>query len=545
VPANGVLTDVWGTSASDVFVLGSGAVASGNTAILHFDGVSWAVTDSGVSGFLTRLGGSGPSDVWAVGGNGTATHWDGSRWTPRATGSLANLGSIVAFSPSDAWMTLGGPSQLLHWDGTAFSVRDAVPSTGARGIFWAWGFGPSDMYAGNSNTVLHFDGVSWSVAQTLAAANIVDAWGTSKDDMYFVGSQIVHYHGGVWDVGAGVPGGLVRVWGTGGNDLYAAGSFGIERSLGDKWVHTQPIPIVSYILSVWGGGSRDMWSVVNGILYRSDGSDWVSLGSASGSNLFHAMAVSESQVFTGANMSVYRSTTGTWSSSAVWATALAVRGPSDVFAAGGGGWYHWDGTSWSPFAGAGTQVPLAIWADGGSGDIWSAGVNGDLYRNVNGVITSLGKPAFSHLRALGGIANGAVFAVGDTSALRMVGSTVTDISSPQTTALRGVWAASATSAYAVGGSGKILHFDGTSWMTMNSGVQAELVSISGLADDDVFAVGYAGSEGAIVHYDGVDWTEVRAPAVEGLLSVSVQPDAVYVMSYTGVVTKLLRLPKGP
>jgi len=58
----------------------------------------------------------------------------------------------------------------------------------------------------------------------------------------------------------------------------------------------------------------------------------------------------------------------------------------------------------------------------------------------------------------------------------------------------------------VGESGTILHYDGSSWTSMESGTTDTLRDVCGSAADDVFAVG---DYGTIVHYDGQKWTTMN------------------------------------
>jgi len=57
----------------------------------------------------------------------------------------------------------------------------------------------------------------------------------------------------------------------------------------------------------------------------------------------------------------------------------------------------------------------------------------------------------------------------------------------------------------VGEDGTILHFDGTAWTPMVSGVSSQLNGVFGFSDSDVFAVG---DYQTLIHYDGTSW---RAP----------------------------------
>jgi hypothetical protein len=97
-----VMTDIWGSSATDVYVVGHNS-SPGMGAMYHFDGQSWSpvrllVREGGTlrQGFdLSDILGFGPSDVWAVGeyiydnpspppnflDSSLIIHFDGARWT--------------------------------------------------------------------------------------------------------------------------------------------------------------------------------------------------------------------------------------------------------------------------------------------------------------------------------------------------------------------------------------------------------------------------------------------------------------------------------
>jgi hypothetical protein len=81
-----------------------------------------------------------------------------------------------------------------------------------------------------------------------------------------------------------------------------------------------------------------------------------------------------------------------------------------------------------------------------------------------------------------------------------------------TTGLQDIWGISTADIFAVGGSGRIRHFDGDSWSGMDSGTTFNLLAVWGSAFDDVYAVGFNNQttqRGIILHYDGVSWSEVQ------------------------------------
>src|SRR6185436_13746245 len=61
--------------------------------------------------------------------------------------------------------------------------------------------------------------------------------------------------------------------------------------------------------------------------------------------------------------------------------------------------------------------------------------------------------------------------------------------------------------FAVGTIGTILHWNGTSWRPMYSGVAENLVSISGNTHSDVFVTGTSFMR---LHYDGISWSRMAS-----------------------------------
>jgi len=68
---------------------------------------------------------------------------------------------------------------------------------------------------------------------------------------------------------------------------------------------------------------------------------------------------------------------------------------------------------------------------------------------------------------------------------------------PQGNPLWGVWGSSGDDVFAVGGSGTIFHYDGSSWSSMTSGTSNSLLGVWGGSGSDVFAVGWGGT---ILHH---------------------------------------------
>jgi hypothetical protein len=76
------------------------------------------------------------------------------------------------------------------------------------------------------------------------------------------------------------------------------------------------------------------------------------------------------------------------------------------------------------------------------------------------------------------------------------------MTSGTTTWLSGVWGSSGSDVFAVGGSGTILHYGGSTWSPMTSGTTNPLSGVWGSSSTDVFAVGATQVGGTILHYSG-------------------------------------------
>jgi hypothetical protein len=166
------LLAVWGTSASDVWVVGNRPPAqpTGGPTIYHYDGSGWMRVNSeqpsldlwwvwGINGDDVWFGGSGgtllryhdgayagfdkvptprasgtifgiwgaaANDVWAVGAGGSAGgivwHWDGAQWTepPHPADLPATMFKVQGRAANDVWFS-GSDGYAMHWDGATLA----------------------------------------------------------------------------------------------------------------------------------------------------------------------------------------------------------------------------------------------------------------------------------------------------------------------------------------------------------------------------------------------------------------------------------------
>lgn len=218
--ATGALSGVWGTGPDDIFIVG-GTDVQGE--IYHYDGTGWSPMEvpEGL-GLLVWSYGFGPDDVYTVGVDGSMAHYDGTAWTPIDTGTDADLWGVWGTSGSDLWVVGGVPDSggdcgdeavdgektcIWHYDGVALEpvpIGKGENDRGATSMFKVWGIEDKLFSVGQNGLVLQYDGAAWTRVSAGAEANddFVSLWGPSADNIVAVGgrssARIAHYDGSTW-----------------------------------------------------------------------------------------------------------------------------------------------------------------------------------------------------------------------------------------------------------------------------------------------------------------------------------------------------------
>jgi uncharacterized protein YjdB len=219
--------DVWGSAASDVYVVGNAAK------VLHYDGTTWSLMTSGLSNMLPAVWGASPRDIFAVSWDGTIVHFDGVRWSSMGSPApSAALNGVWGTSASDVYAVGSIPNApaAFHYDGTSWSDI----STGVtRSIEAVWGVSGADIYAANFGEVFHYNGAGWTHIAFDAPIDINAIWGSSSTDVYFAGADtlghaaILHYDGTYWRLTRSpILHGLGGIWGAPTGEVFASGDKG-------------------------------------------------------------------------------------------------------------------------------------------------------------------------------------------------------------------------------------------------------------------------------------------------------------------------------
>ncbi len=80
------------------------------------------------------------------------------------------------------------------------------------------------------------------------------------------------------------------------------------------------------------------------------------------------------------------------------------------------------------------------------------------------------------------------------------------MASPVSSDLDGVWGSARDDVWAVGSNGVILHYDGVEWSLVEHGFASTLDHVQGTSADDVWAAGWEEGETRVYHYDGSTWS---------------------------------------
>lgn len=204
------LSAVWGTSSSNVWVVGA------NSTALLYNGSYWASRATGLPGGLTlsAIWGTDANNVFVAGASGTAGivyKYDGTQWTQVD----ANIPSFTAnaiwgSSATDIWVA-GSVGQIYHYTGSTW-ISATVPSPPStfQGL---WGADANNIWAVGSGTrgsIYRWNGTNWT-AQTTSLPNVSitinSVWGTDASNLWAVtgsassNSYVLRFNGTAWSTG--------------------------------------------------------------------------------------------------------------------------------------------------------------------------------------------------------------------------------------------------------------------------------------------------------------------------------------------------------
>ncbi|MEQ1568872.1 MAG: hypothetical protein ABMA64_24755 [Myxococcota bacterium] len=202
----GALSGVWGSGPSDVWMVG-GQPDAGE--IFHFDGSTWSPVTAPDVDLLVWVYGFAADDAYAVGVHGAMAHWDGAEWSKLDPPTTEDLWGVWGAAPNDLWIVGGDPNDgdplILRYDGATFTqvaLDPAENDRNAHALFKVWGIGGRTWAVGQYGLLVEWDGMQWVQQSTGASDDFVSLWGTSPDHVLAVGGRstglVSRFDGTAW-----------------------------------------------------------------------------------------------------------------------------------------------------------------------------------------------------------------------------------------------------------------------------------------------------------------------------------------------------------
>ena len=117
LPSTGVsvmLNSIWTISGAPLYAVGE-TDTSGNGTLLAYDGTSWVNMGAFIKGHLRDVWGSSKSDVWVVGDSGFVTHFNGTKWHIAPIPNKNHLYAVHGNGPNDIY-AVGKSGTILRFN---------------------------------------------------------------------------------------------------------------------------------------------------------------------------------------------------------------------------------------------------------------------------------------------------------------------------------------------------------------------------------------------------------------------------------------------
>jgi hypothetical protein len=108
-------SSIWGSGPSDVYVLGT-------FDLMHWDGQSWTAVTLDAGAGDGQVWGTSASDVWVMPGSSTLSHFDGTAWqaVELRDDFVGDLAAVWGAAADDLWAA-GSAGSIAHYDGASWT----------------------------------------------------------------------------------------------------------------------------------------------------------------------------------------------------------------------------------------------------------------------------------------------------------------------------------------------------------------------------------------------------------------------------------------
>lgn len=133
--------------------------------------------------------------------------------------------------PGKALWAVGDRAAVARYPVEPFGPGVVLPLTIQKNLLAAWGTGDHLWAAGESGTIVHFDGSEWHDEASGTSATLDAIFGFSASDIWAAGDSgtLLHFDGKSWSpvVIQGYSGALRAIWGAATNDVWFGGEDGL------------------------------------------------------------------------------------------------------------------------------------------------------------------------------------------------------------------------------------------------------------------------------------------------------------------------------
>jgi len=393
VPPVGALYDLWTVSAEEGWAVGSSGT------MLHYKDGAWTQVASIVEDDLLAVAGTGPNDIWAVGGSAwdclgadathrVMLHYDGQRWSVTLSEDECALHDVV-FQDGRGWAVGVGGSRL-RFDGGQWTELEPIDPSERLGAFNTVEFIPGQsaaLTADYAGRIVRMDGdafvdlhakLGWF--SELTGIRMLDAshgWAVGP------GAPALRYNGSGWERDSTpVLQDMADIAGPAMDDLWAVGSLGrIAHFDGTTWSEV-PSPTDVHLESVEITGAGDGWAVgwrlpsqrdqpIRGVVLRLENGVWRRFWEAP-ERLMAIEQVYSDDVWALTSQAHWHFDGREWQKGELGGRTIDMVSPMLGWMAGDGSIYRYDGVTWTlewTFP-AGAQVGNLVMNSNGTG--WAA-----------------------------------------------------------------------------------------------------------------------------------------------------------------------------
>jgi hypothetical protein len=196
-PTTQNLWGVWGAAPNDMWAVGGDGLLEGQATLLHFDGSAWSsatipTLQKANVWQLLKVWGTSASNVYVVGQRGVVLHFDGATWSEELVGASDDLVSIWGSDPNHI-VAVGGRGNgiVSAWNGSTWRTVSVAPTPGLNGV---WMRAPNVAHVvGEYGTLADFDLETMTLENATSESTALDFHSIFADEnghAYAVGGNL-------------------------------------------------------------------------------------------------------------------------------------------------------------------------------------------------------------------------------------------------------------------------------------------------------------------------------------------------------------------